>query len=503
MHLARRGFYRHFKGALYFVDRVARFVGTGAREQRIVFYTSIDIEESKRGDSADGCARFEDEFMDWVVPVHDDPDSPRPSRCPSSAAPRRGGGRGPNRPQSDSVNSHLTRYWTVIHSTARRLSMRTLARAVTFTLHPHDNADALSIAKIDGTEWQAVVRTAEWPGAGPHHGVYVEIDALLDVSRPEFAFLAKTASKTLADGRPAHRVKTMRLRGKLSQGLLIQIPLDALPMHVEGSVSGNPADVVWAAGHDLDWVAALGIERYEPPVPADLRGEQVRCPGAFEHYGSIENAKNQPNLFVDGETVRISEKLHGTSWRAGLVDDGRDAPVYMVGSHATARDPQGATNLYALVARRDAPEAALRAVAGGYRFTQSFIVYGEVFGHKVQDLRYGCAEGVRKLRLFDVKIDGVFQPWETVEAVAQALGLETVPLLYRGPFDRAKVLALRDGPTTLPGAAHVREGVVVVAEPERTAAVYDDTGATLYAGRAALKYISDAYLERRDAKDGH
>lgn len=362
--------------------------------------------------------------------------------------------------------------------------MGTLARLVTFTLHTHDNADSLSIAKIDGTEWQCVTQTSQWGDA--RTGIYISIDALVDPARPEFSFLASKASKKFADGRLAHRIKTMRLRGKLSQGLLIPL------------LSAYPHD---ADEQEFSWDTYLGIERYEPPTPAEMSGDQIRQPGSFVKYTSIENAKNHPDAIADGEIVRVSEKLHGTSFRAGFVDDGRDAPVYMVGTHATARATEGG-NMYSVAARAYAPEerllAALREAGLDPTGRQHVIVYGELYGAKVQDLNYGCGPNQRLVRLFDIRVDDVFQPWEKICDVAAMLKIDTVPLLYRGPYSREAILALRDGKTTIAGATHVREGVVVTVEPEARF-IGSDGGNH----RKIFKFISDDYLLRSGEKDGH
>ena len=54
-------------------------------------------------------------------------------------------------------------------------------------------------------------------------------------------------------------------------------------------------------------------------------------------------------------------------------------------------------------------------------------------------------------------------------------------------------MGLRDGKSTLPGATHCREGVVVTIEPETRIGQH----------RGILKFISDEYLLRKGEKDGH
>lgn len=372
-----------------------------------------------------------------------------------------------------------------------------LLQHVRFRLLPHSNANALSIAHLLESDWQCVVKTSDWlqDGEGSdsvREGLYVGLDALLDPERPEFAFLRANATKTLADGRPGARIKTIRLRGALSQGLLIRLePWMRDHVLADGSL-------------DLEAISKeLRIERYEPPIPMELRGEMVRAPGSFVCYPSIENGKNVRKMFEDGEQVIVTEKLHGTNFRVGLADQGLlTGPTYFVGSHATARNPEG-TTLYASMARRFLNEEAFRRVAEGVTVRRNFIVYGEIIGHKVQDLTYGCQLNEQTIRIFDVLIDDVWQSHENVEAFAKLFGVQTVPVLYRGPFSHEKIREHRDGASTMPRAKHVREGVVVKPAIERHTALRDAQDRLIYQGRAIAKYISDDYLERSHAKDGH
>lgn len=339
------------------------------------------------------------------------------------------------------------------------------AQVVEFDLLPHPNADVLSIAKIRNKEWQCVVKTSDM--VGKSIGIYIPIDALVPTSKPEFSFLA---DKSKSDG--TARIKTIRLRQKISQGLLINAP--------EGSVVGD------------DFTEALGVTRWEPAIPAMLAGDMVREPGNFQKYTSIENYKNFPNVFTENDNVVITEKCHGSNARFGLINDGTNSLQYYVGTHKTARDKNG-TNLYSKISQSLDIETKLRLIVDDYKPTIHFIIFGEIYGSGVQDLRYDCEVGEQKLRLFDVLIDHQYQPWVTVETIAKTIGIETVPVLYRGKYSVTKAMELREGKTTL-GGAHIREGIVVKSDPED----YDPE-----IGRKIIKFISDEYLLRKNATDGH
>ena len=71
--------------------------------------------------------------------------------------------------------------------------------------------------------------------------------------------------------------------------------------------------------------------------------------------------------------------------------------------------------------------------------------------------RYGAAEGETFVFTFDVydPETGVYS-WAGNEGMTQ-----NAPILYVGPFDEAKILALVDGPSTVAQATHPREGIVI------------------------------------------
>lgn len=339
------------------------------------------------------------------------------------------------------------------------------AKVVEFDLHKHPDPEVkfLSIAKIRGKGWQCIVKTTEMANA--KYGIYVPIDSEVATTHPLFAFLDKKG-----DGKP-FRIKTIRLRQQLSQGLLLPAP--------EGAKLGD------------DLTEELKIVRWEPTIPKHLAGDMIREPGNFQKYTSIENWKNFPDVFLEGDLVRITEKLHGSNCRVGLVDDGRiEGLSYFVGSHKTARAKDG-SNLYSEVCRNLQIEEKLGSLLEKFQPKQHFIVFGEIYGWNVQDLTYGCLKNQQQFRIFDVLIDHIYQPWHVIEKVAGALGVNTVPILYRGSYNLGKTMQFRDGKTTL-GEGHVREGVVVTSEPE----VFHPE-----IGRKIIKFISDDYLLRKGEKD--
>jgi hypothetical protein len=67
------------------------------------------------------------------------------------------------------------------------------------------------------------------------------------------------------------------------------------------------------------------------------------------------------------------------------------------------------------------------------------------------------------------------------------MDLPWVPAVYVGAYDEALVEMASDGASLMPGADHLREGIVVRPLIERTDPEI---------GRVQLKIVSNAYLER-------
>lgn len=356
----------------------------------------------------------------------------------------------------------------------------------------HPNADSLSLVKPWG--YQVVVRTADWDDG--QLAAYVVPDSVVDTSRPEFAFLKKES-----------RIKVRKFRGEWSQGLLVPAPAGA------------------KEGDDVS--DALGVTRYEPPLPGSagraslLTGGEAASPppGVYPKY-DLESWHRYKHIFLEGEEVEITEKLHGCSARYLFVNDqmycgsrGEWKKEYPTYDHLTVdslfpqlmkRKPKpGEEPLTEETARKEAQDLINRVhskpvqknlwwqaleqnswIESWCRLNPGRCLYGEVFG-QVQDLKYGAGRGQYFFRAFDILEDGKFL--DINDAHAAARGVFWVPVLYRGPYSEAQVRVLASGPTTWTSAEHCREGIVIRPVIERW---HGDCG------RAVLKLVSDEYLER-------
>ena len=161
-------------------------------------------------------------------------------------------------------------------------------------IQPIPGADAIVVATVKG--WKVVVKVNEYKVGDL--AVYYEIDSFLPI-RPQFEFLRKSSFKRMGSSE-GFRLKTIKLRGQISQGLLTPIP--------EGI--SNPKE-----GDDL--TEALDIVKYEPPIPAQLAG---KIKGTFPSFIPkteeirIQNFENEVGFSPVGERAYVTEKLDGTSF---------------------------------------------------------------------------------------------------------------------------------------------------------------------------------------------
>lgn len=315
---------------------------------------------------------------------------------------------------------------------------------------PHPNADRLELAQIKG--WQCVVPRGRY--AAGDRVVYVPPDSVLPEALGERLGVAKYLSKG--------RVRCARLRGEPSFGLIVDN---------EG---------VWPVGTDV--ASHYGITKWVPPVrPVDL--DALPDHGLFPTYTDVENMRNFPDVFSAGETIVASEKIHGTNCRVGLVRGSSDAEgMWVCGSKKVRRavPEKLADSLYSYPLSLEPVRAMLTSLGVS---SKQVVLFGEVYG-KVQSLRYGV-DGQLAFRAFDLYVDGKYLDAEEFAATCDGFGVLRVPVLYQGSFDLAKIREISDGPSAVPGATNIREGVVVRPARERTDPKI---------GRAVLKYVGDEYL---------
>jgi len=256
-------------------------------------------------------------------------------------------------------------------------------------LEPIPNADAIVKATILG--WQLVTKKDEFNEGD--FCVYVEIDALLP-DKPAFEFMKARGM----------RVRTIRLRGQISQGICF--PLSILP----GSI---------IIEEGLDVTEVLGIEKYEPPIPASLSGIMK---GGFPSFipKTDETRVQVLQELLDkfnNEPCYVTEKLDGTSVTY-FIKDG----VFGVCSRNLELIETPDNTLWKLASEMQIEEK-LVALNGNYA------LQGEVIGEGVQGNKYKMkGQQVFFFSVFNIDEYQYFN-YSDFNAIINQLGFTTVPVL--------------------------------------------------------------------------
>jgi RNA ligase (TIGR02306 family) len=321
---------------------------------------------------------------------------------------------------------------------------------------PIADADAIELARIDG--WQCVVKKGEFKVGDI--GVYFEIDSWIPLAPegadPEegsaealfakFEFLQN--KKQVWQGKTGFRVKTIRLRGVLSQGWLVPCQL----------LNVNPD--LFSASCDL--TDLFDVDKWELPIPAQLAG-QVR--GNFPTWGRKTDAERVQNI-----SDEVLESLMDEEFEVTVKRDGSSCSMWHrqgdVGVCSRNLDLKLEDEENTFVKMFNAVDAGVILPA----LAQDVMVQGEVFGpgiqsnfEKVKDFTYEV------FNIFDVQHAYYFTREERLSLIAayNAIAgeelIKNVPTIFVGKLrdfadTREKLIASADGPSA--GDGKFREGLV-------------------------------------------
>jgi len=177
--------------------------------------------------------------------------------------------------------------------------MRKLVTICTIkNIRPIEDADRIEVATMNENGWQVVVRKDDFsPG---DKAVFFQVDSYLPIE-PIYKFLQESSYKQLPDGREGYRLRTVRLRGALSQGLLMSIDVfDELDKDIE--IGTDVTDL-------------LNVKKYEPPIPVHLSGKVIGKRPGFIPETDQERIQNLPDYFTQFRDVEfeVTEKVDGSS----------------------------------------------------------------------------------------------------------------------------------------------------------------------------------------------
>lgn len=305
-------------------------------------------------------------------------------------------------------------------------------------LSPIEGADAIEKATVDG--WNVVVKKGEYkPG---DLCVYFEIDSLLPI-REEFEFLRKSSFKKNADGKEGFRLRTIKLRGQVSQGLLM--PLTILSNDTISST--GYADLL-----GTDVTETLGVVKYEPPIPACLAGKVKGQFPSFIPKTDEERIQNLPHIIdgMDSEPFDATEKLDGSSTTYYF----KDGQFGVCSRNLELLEDEG--NTLWKVARALDIESKLSGLG------KNIAIQGEMIGEGIQGNPYKLiGQTIKFYNAFDIdKYE--YYAFNDFRNLIVDLGLETVPVIFEDiklPKTISEILEMADGKSDL-NPDFNREGLV-------------------------------------------
>lgn len=360
-------------------------------------------------------------------------------------------------------------------------------------INPHPGADRLLIATVYG--FQIVIPKDRFSVGDKV--IFIPVDSILSTKLENLLFSSNSKIKL-----HHQRVRQIRIRGFPSQGMLIH------PDEIRSLV--NPD--YFKLEQDLSTI--LDVSKYEPPfkgvsttIGKDKQRKRLAHPD-FHSYNGLTNIKWCPFFFKEGEEVVIQEKLHGTNARAAKLPYRANTlwkKIKKVFGYSTAWEELYGSN------RVDISNASnykgyyedniygtvFRKLDIFNKIPKNFTIFGEIVGPGIQK-GYDYSLKEHKFVVFDIKVlngDGS-QTWldpKTCEAMARDFDLDFVPVLYKGPYNKALIETLVTGSSVFDPTEKVREGIVIKAAND-----YSIEG-----NKKAVKAINPEYLDNKDNTDFH
>jgi RNA ligase (TIGR02306 family) len=315
------------------------------------------------------------------------------------------------------------------------------------------DADNIELAIIGG--WQAVIK--KYDHKVGDLVIYCEVDSWIPTELAPF--LSKGNKPKEYMNIKGERLRTIKLRGQLSQGLLL--PLSLLGDDRDKTIDNDVTDI-------------LRIVKYEKPISVQLMGvAKGNLPSSIpktdqERCQNLAHQINALCLTHAHERFEVTEKLEGTSMTCYMIDG-----VFGVCSRNLdlLRDENNSLWKTAIA---DDLEGKMRECGW-----DNMAIQGELVGEGIQSNIYNL-KGVHfyVFDIYNIEIKTYISPIAR-RRLCNHMGFQQVPILYDSiPLSPVKhLLEMADGKSEL-GTRPMREGIV-----------FRQTD-----GKMRFKVISNSYL---------
>lgn len=304
-------------------------------------------------------------------------------------------------------------------------------------ISPIEGADKIEVATVGG--WKVVVGKGEFKV--DDLVVYCEIDSFIP---HEIApFLSKGKEPREYEGVKGERLRTVRLRGQLSQGLVL--PTEPTCSMIESLLFEG-----------LDVSAPLNIQKFEPPIPACLSGT---VKGMFPSFlrktdqERVQNLSGEIQQWKEDElTWEITEKLDGSSMTVYYYN----GEFGVCSRNLNLKEDE--TNTFWKVAKQYELKEKLEGIG------MNIAIQGELIGESIQKNPYAIkGQDFYVFDMYDMD-GGTYCPAHTRHIIAEGLGLKHVPVIAENialayDDDVFELLQKAEGTSALKDGVE-REGVV-------------------------------------------
>jgi len=339
---------------------------------------------------------------------------------------------------------------------------------------PHPNADRLDIVKVSGLSFQFV--SQKGTQVEGNEAVYFPVDSIFPDELSSYFDIKK-----MLVGKNHDRLRTVKLRGEYSQGLVLAVDRICEYLSTKGH-NFTPETL------PVNVTELLNVTKYEPPEVFEKNARLIPLNGLIESY-DIEGSQRFPHIinYMMDKKVMISEKLEGMNGGVSYFSNGETK----VNQRNFFIEP------------KDGVEHTFWKVSNKYNLTQickelsetrfnnkSVTIRFEVLGGSIQGNYYELKE--HDLRAFDIKVDGKYLDVNEFLEICDKYRIPTVPIL-------AKDVTLKEwlNGKTFEEASNgksvlidkLREGIVCKLMEEQSIEGY---------GRSIIKMRSMEYLAGND-----
>ncbi|MDR2702670.1 MAG: RNA ligase (ATP) [Spirochaetaceae bacterium] len=296
---------------------------------------------------------------------------------------------------------------------------------------PIPDSDFIELAHIMG--WQCVVKKGEFKEGDL--GVFYEVDSFLPLDE-RYEFIRASSYRESAYNGIGFRIRTMRMRGQISQGLFL--PLEQFP-ELAGCAEGG------------DVTEKLNVKKWYIPETASSGGtiignhpygippsDEIRIQSALELLDQLK-----------GKPFYITTKMDGTSGIVYYID----GKIGCCSRNKEIKDEE--TALYWMPVYKHGLKEKLAKLG------KNIVLTGEICGPGIQRNRLRLED--TEWYVFDVKDQdaGLYLSYDDAVALCSELGLQTVPLEERGDtFDYDLAALLEKAKGKYPSGLD-KEGIVV------------------------------------------